>query len=83
MTTPMTLPTAASIDEEDRSMGLCSCSGEWRLAGNAVWPTTGRWIDHVDVTCSNCGARTAFEFDVTSFFEARPGIWCDTCPVAA
>jgi hypothetical protein len=75
-------PPVESIEEEDHSMGLCSCSGAWRLAGNAVWPKTGRWIDHVDVTCSNCGARRAFEFDVTSFIEARPGIWNNMRPVA-
>lgn len=65
----------ASIDDEDRLMGTCACSGAWRMAGNFVEPVRGRWLDIVVVACSECGATRAFGFDITAFFEARPGIW--------
>jgi hypothetical protein len=28
--------------------------------------------------CSTCGLRADFAFDVTAFFEARPGVWAAT-----
>lgn len=68
-------PIVASIDDEDRLMGTCACSGAWRMAGNAVEPVHGRWLDLVVVACSECGSKRAFGFDITAFFEARPGIW--------
>lgn len=68
-------PIVSSIDDEDRLMGTCACSGAWRMAGNAVEPVRGRWLDLVVVACSECGSKRAFGFDITAFFEVRPGIW--------
>lgn len=68
-------PVVSSIDDEDRLMGTCTCSGAWRMSGNAVEPFRGRWLDLVVVACSACGSTRVFGFDITTFFEARPGIW--------
>jgi hypothetical protein len=68
-------PIVSSVDDEDRLMGTCACSGAWRMAANAVEPVRGRWLDLVVVTCSACGAKRMFGFDITAFFDARPGIW--------
>jgi hypothetical protein len=63
------------IDEEDRVMGLCSCSGRWRLAGEAVVPVGGRWLDRLHVACESCSSRRLFVFDITAFFAPRTRAW--------
>jgi hypothetical protein len=63
------------LDEEDALMGACTCNSSWHLARNVVWPVAGRWHDLIGVVCPACGARREFVFDVTAFFEPRPGVW--------
>lgn len=77
MTVP-SVPEVMSIEDEERLMGRCVCTGEWRLRGNAVWPATGHWVDELKMVCTQCGMGRNFAFDVTSFFDARPGIWTTT-----
>lgn len=64
-----------SVEEEDAAMGRCECGAPWQLRRNAVQPTAGRWLDLVGMTCPSCGSGADFAFDVTAFFEARPGVW--------
>lgn len=71
----MQVRAVRSVDEEDAVMGRCSCGNSWALARNAVSPRSGVWLDVVGMLCQSCGSRAEFAFDVTSFFEARPGVW--------
>lgn len=64
-----------SIDEEDELIGRCRCGSPWRLIRNIVEPVSGAWLDFVGLRCPACDSRAIFTFDVTSFFEARPGVW--------
>jgi hypothetical protein len=64
-----------SIDEEDTFIGACACGGAWRLSSNAVYPRARLWLDSVQVACPSCGRRAAYVFDISGFFEPRPGIW--------
>jgi hypothetical protein len=68
-------PIVVSIDEEDRLMGSCPCSGAWRMTANSVVIVESRWFDLLKVVCRSCGERRAFWFDISRFFVARPGIW--------
>jgi hypothetical protein len=70
-----TLKAVRSVDEEDALMGRCPCGASRRLARNAVRPMSGRWLDLVGMNCPSCGSDADFAFDVTAFFEARPGVW--------
>jgi hypothetical protein len=65
------------IDEEDAIMEDCACHSRWQLTRNVVWPAAGRWNDLVGVVCPECGVRREFVFDVTAFFEPRPGVWSE------
>lgn len=67
--------SVASVDEECCIMGRCVCGGDWRLAFNAVTPVHGDWVDSVRVRCQACGAMASFAFEISRFFEPRPGIW--------
>jgi hypothetical protein len=40
----------------------------------------GRWLDFLGMTCPECGSQAEFAFDVTAFFEARPGVWNGGAP---
>jgi hypothetical protein len=70
-----TIPSATSVDDECRMMGQCSCGGEWSLTFNEVAVRRRIWVDYIVVRCVLCNASAAFEFDVSRFFEARPGVW--------
>ena len=63
------------IDEEDALMGVCACSATWRLAHHEVVARQGRWLDVLGVRCQRCGTSASFVFDITRFFQARPGVW--------
>lgn len=63
------------LDDEDRRMGTCTCRGPWRLARNTVYPSRGHWLDLIGVVCPLCGGAREFLFDITLFFDARPGVW--------
>jgi hypothetical protein len=69
-----------SVEAECRYMGQCACGGDWRLAYNEVALHRGSWVDFVAVRCATCDARAAFAFDVSQFFEPRPGVWGRTVP---
>ena len=56
-------------------MGHSSCGASWRFASESVHPLAGRWLDYIAVRCSASGVRRAFTFDITPFFEPRPGVW--------
>jgi hypothetical protein len=75
MNPPRRLVRVSSVDEEDRLMGRCMCGGDWALAFNEVALRRRSWVDHLGMRCRRCDSRVAFEFDVSDFFEARPGIW--------
>lgn len=64
-----------SVEDEDAAMGCCECGAAWQLRRNAVEPAAGRWLDFLGVACPSCGSGADFAFDVTAFFEARPGVW--------
>lgn len=64
-----------SVDEEENLIGTCGCGSPWRLALNSVEPVSGKWHDIVGVRCPICGRSAGFTFDVTTFFQPRPGIW--------
>jgi hypothetical protein len=66
---------ARDVEEEDRVMGACSCSGRWTLAGETVRPVRGRWLDWLFVKCESCGAREDFLFDITTFFVPLTSAW--------
>lgn len=66
---------AKSVDDEDRRMGACPCGGRWRVARETLVPTRGRWVDDLVVRCDSCMTPNGFLFDVTEFFEPRPGVW--------
>ena len=67
--------TVGTIEEEDRVMGMCSCSGRWRLDGEAVRPLRGRWLDRLSMKCEACASRRTFVFDITRFFVPRTKVW--------
>lgn len=69
------VPVVLSIDEEDRLMGSCRCSGTWRMTANSVMLVESRWFDSLEVVCRDCGDRRRFWFDISRFFVASPGIW--------
>jgi hypothetical protein len=69
------IPSAASVDDECRMMGRCRCGGDWLLTYNEVALRRGVWVDFIAVRCAYCGLEAAFEYDVSCFFEPRPGIW--------
>jgi hypothetical protein len=69
------IPWATSVEDECRMMGRCSCGGDWRLVYNEVALRQRAWVDYIVVRCPACDARAAFEFDVSRFFEPRPGVW--------
>lgn len=64
-----------TVEDEDRAMGSCSCSGRWKLAGEAVRPVRGRWLDRLSVKCEACGSRRTFVFDITTFFVPQTTAW--------
>lgn len=72
-----------SVEEEETVIGSCGCGSAWRLARNAVEPVSGEWHDIVGMRCPSCGGSALFTFDVTTFFEPRPGIWRGTLLPAA
>ncbi len=70
-----TIPSASSVEDECRMMGECSCGGDWTLTFNEVVLRQHAWVDYISVRCVRCDFRSSFEFDVSRFFEPRPGIW--------
>ena len=70
-----------SVEEEEELIGSCRCGSPWRLALNDMWPVSGGWYDIVGLRCPECGANALFAFDVTSFFEPRPGVWTRERPL--
>jgi hypothetical protein len=64
----------SGLEDEDRLMGHCPCGGAWALAYNEVSLRKQAWVDHLLMRCRSCDARATFDFDVTGFFEARPGV---------
>ena len=75
---------ATCIGDEEEQMGRCRCGGQWSMRTNMVEPRVGRWFDHIGVVCARCGRATSFVFDISSWFEARPGVWNLWCtPEAA
>jgi hypothetical protein len=75
-----TVPSATSVEDECRMMGQCRCGGDWKLTANEVTLRRSTWVDYVAVRCDQCSFRTAFEFDVSGFFEPRPGVWGGRLP---
>jgi hypothetical protein len=75
MTSSPPLPSVCGIQEEDASMGTCSCSGSWHLSGEEVVPADGRWLDFLRMVCVTCGSRRTYMFDITPFFVPRRGVW--------
>jgi hypothetical protein len=71
----MTAPSATSVEDECRMMGQCHCGGDWVLTFNEVSLRQRVWVDYVAVRCVFCDLRAGFEFNVSRFFEPRPGIW--------
>lgn len=69
------LAAVGSVEDECRIMGRCGCRGEWMLTYNEVSLQRRVWVDIVVVRCATCGLRRTFEFDITGFFEPRPGVW--------
>jgi hypothetical protein len=63
------------VDDEDEHMGLCSCGGQWRLASEMVIPLSQRWFDSLVMTCTRCSQSSGYIFDITPFFDPRPGVW--------
>ena len=62
--------------EEEQRVGQCpSCNLPWQLRYEAVVPARGVWFDELAFHCTQCGETRSFVFDITSFFEARPGVW--------
>lgn len=70
----VTLPVG-SIEEEEALIGNCGCGAHWRLALNSVVPNSGKWYDIVGMRCPICASTAIFTFDVTTFFQPRPGVW--------
>jgi hypothetical protein len=64
-----------TIDDEDRAIGTCPCGGIWQICGESVDPSGGRWVDSLKVRCRDCATTQTFAFDITEFFEPRPGVW--------
>ena len=64
-----------SIDEEDTLIGVCGCGGSWKLSGKAVFPRGHQWLDSVRLTCPSCGRNVVHVFDISRFFQPRPGVW--------
>lgn len=64
-----------SVDEEDALIGICICGGPWKVSANAVFSRGHRWLDLVRLICASCGRSADHVFDISRFFEPRPGIW--------
>jgi hypothetical protein len=64
-----------AIDEQDRAIGACICGGIWRLRGESVDSSAGRWLDFLRLRCPGCTTTRTFAFDITEFFEPRPSVW--------
>lgn len=65
----------ASVDEEDRLLGHCSCGSAWRLVSEDVVPIWNRWYDALVLRCTSCGTSRRAIFDVTSFFVPQSWAW--------
>ena len=69
------LVAVGSIEGEDQLMGRCPCGGDWRLIFNEVFLRRRAWVDYIALRCLVCDLHATFEFDVSAFFEPRPGVW--------
>ncbi len=67
--------SAASVEDECGMMGLCRCGGEWKLTFNEVALRERMWVDYIAMRCVRCDFLASFEFDISRFFEPRPGVW--------
>jgi hypothetical protein len=66
----------ANIEEEDAHIGQCQeCRLPWTFCYESVTPESGRWFDKLEYRCAGCGRARDFLFDITRFFQARPGVW--------
>jgi hypothetical protein len=65
-----------SIEEEEAAIGVCHCGSARRATvSEEMLPIRSRWYDSLVLRCQHCGSFVARVFDVTSFYEPRPGIW--------
>ena len=72
----MTALRVDSIEEEEAALGRCPCGSVDRATvSEDLMPLDSRWYDSLVLRCRRCGAFTARVFDVTSFYEPRPGLW--------
>jgi hypothetical protein len=64
-----------SIAEEETALGHCECGARDRATiSEELLPLDSRWYDSLVVRCRQCHRVTARVFDVTSFYEPRPGL---------
>lgn len=65
-----------SVDEEEAVIGVCDCGSATRATvSEELLPIRARWYDSLVLRCNGCGQFVARVFDVTSFYEPRPGVW--------
>ena len=73
-----------TLREEEQRVGQCpSCDLPWQLRHEAVIPAPGAWFDELAFCCGPCGETRNFIFDITAFFEPRPGVWAGSHTLAA
>jgi hypothetical protein len=73
----MTAMSVDSIEEEEAAIGACECGAVDRATvSEELMPLDSRWYDSLVFRCRRCGRFTARVFDVTSFYEPRPGLAC-------
>lgn len=72
----MTAMRVDSIEDEEIALGACECGATDRATvSEELTPLDSRWYDSLVLRCRECGLFTARVFDVTSFYEPRPGLW--------
>lgn len=69
------IPVVPNVEDEDLLMGKCECGGSWALAAEEVVPVRLRWYDSLVMTCRSCRQHRRYLFDITPFFDPRPGVW--------
>lgn len=71
----MTVMRVDSVEEEEGALGACDCGASDRATvSEELMPLHSRWYDSLVLRCRQCGRVTARVFDVTSFYEPRPGL---------
>lgn len=47
----------------------CSCGGTLRVVTQMLYERAGQHFDVLHVRCPRCGARMAYTFDISSFYD--------------